>query len=177
MHFEAELTNPRPVGIIHTKGTFGPWQVSDPGESPIAGDYSFDHANLGDFKGISGTLSSTGNYPGTLRDLNVDGQTDTPDFSLPHFGNTMDLQTRFHAIVDGTNGDTRLDPVNATLGHTHITAQGPGGPRFARALCRSLHAIGHDIDLNIEVEARPHRRFSSPRQPRRNARSSPATST
>ncbi len=92
MHYEAELTNPRPVGTIHTKGVFGPWQVTDPGESPIAGDYRFDDANLGDFKGIAGTLSSNGNYVGTLRDLNVDGQTDTPDFSLTHFGNTMDLK-------------------------------------------------------------------------------------
>ena len=82
MHFEAELTNPRPIGTIHTKGIFGPWQVTDPGESPIAGDYRFDDADLGDFKGITGTLSSTGNYVGSLRDLNVDGQTDTPDFSL-----------------------------------------------------------------------------------------------
>ena len=152
MHFEAELTNPKPVGTIHTKGSFGPWQVSDPGESPIAGDYRFEYANLGDFKGIAGTLSSTGNYAGTLRDLNVDGQTDTPDFSLTHFGNKMDLKTQFHAIVDGTNGDTRLDPVNATLGRTHITARGQVVRAFAKGDSNPRHSIGHDIDLNIEVK-------------------------
>ena len=152
MHFEAVLTNPRPVGAIHTKGTFGPWQVWDPGQSPIVGDYSFDHANLGDFKGISGYLSSTGNYQGTLRDITVDGQTDTPDFSLPRFGNTMDLQTRFHAIVDGTNGDTWLDPVNATLGHTHITARGQVVRVFAPASAGAPHTVGHDINLKIQVD-------------------------
>jgi hypothetical protein len=151
MHFEAELTNPKPIGTIHTKGNFGPWQVSDPGESPIAGDYRFDDADLGDFKGIAGMLSSTGNYVGTLRDLNVDGQTDTPDFSLPHFGNKMDLKTQFHAIVDGTNGDTRLDPVNATLGRTHITARGQVVRAFPHGDSNPRHSIGHDIDLNIEV--------------------------
>jgi AsmA-like protein len=151
MHFDAELTNPKPVGTIHTKGNFGPWQVSDPGESPIAGDYRFDYADLGDFKGIAGTLSSTGNYAGTLRDLNVDGQTDTPDFSLTHFGNKMDLKTQFHAIVDGTNGDTRLDPVNATLGRTHITARGQVVRAFAKGDSNPRHSIGHDIDLKIEV--------------------------
>ena len=151
MHFDAELTNPKPVGTVHTKGTFGPWQVSDPGESPIAGDYSFDYANLGDFKGIAGTLSSTGIYAGTLRDLNVDGQTDTPDFSLTHFGNKMDLKTQFHAIVDGTNGDTRLDPVKATLGRTHITARGQVVRAFAKGDSDPHHSIGHDINLNIEV--------------------------
>ena len=37
MGFEAELTNPRPVGTIHTRGSLGPWLVDDPGESPIDG--------------------------------------------------------------------------------------------------------------------------------------------
>lgn len=151
MHFQAELTNPKPVGIVHTKGTFGPWLVSDPGESSVTGDYTFDNARLADFKGIAGTLSSTGKYAGTLRDLNVDGETQTPDFSLTHFGNTMNLTTRFHAIVDATNGDTHLDPVNATLGHSPIVARG----QVARAIVgtgSSMHSIGHDIDLNIEVK-------------------------
>ena len=152
MHYEAELTNPKPVGTVHTKGVFGPWQVSDPGESPIVGDYRFDYANLGDFKGIAGTLSSTGNYAGTLRDLNVNGQTDTPDFSLTHFGNKMDLKTQFHAIVDATNGDTRLDPVNAVLGHSHITARGQVVRAVAHGEGDTLRPLGHDIDLKIEID-------------------------
>ena len=151
MHFQAELTNPKPVGIVHTSGSFGPWLVSDPGESPISGDYTFDNARLADFKGIAGTLSSMGKYAGTLRELNVDGETQTPDFSLTHFGNTMNLTTRFHALVDATNGDTRLDPVNATLGHSPIVARG----QVVRAIVgtgSTMHGIGHDIDLNIEVK-------------------------
>lgn len=151
MHFDAELTNPKPVGTVHTKGIFGPWLVSDPGESPISGEYKFDNADLSDFKGIAGTLSSTGNYAGTLRDLNVDGQTDTPDFSLTHFGNAMDLKTKFHAVVDGTNGDTRLDPVNAILGHSHITAQGQVVRAYSHAGGQT-RGIGHDIDLGIEIK-------------------------
>jgi hypothetical protein len=153
MNFEAELTNPRPVGAIHTKGIFGPWQVWDPGLSPIVGEYTFAHANLADLKGIGGFLDSTGTYQGTLRNLTVDGQTDTPDFSLSHFGNTMDLKTRFHALVDGTSGDTWLDPVNATLGHSHITAIGMVVRVFAPSNTGgALHSIGHDIDLKIETD-------------------------
>jgi len=152
MRFEADLTNPKPVGIVQTKGTFGPWQVWDPGESPIAGNYTFDHANLGDFKGISGDLSSTGSYQGTLRSITVDGETKTPNFALTHFGNTMDLQTKFHAIVDGTNGDTWLDPVNATLGHTRILAKGEVVRSLGTLSDGQLHTIGHDIDLKIEVD-------------------------
>jgi len=124
MDFVADLTNPRPTGIIHTTGSFGPWVVADPGESPVEGQYEFDHADLSDFKGISGILSSTGKYQGTLRELIVDGETDTPEFKLPEFGNALHLRTNFHAKVDGTNGDTWLDPVSATLGQSHFTAQG-----------------------------------------------------
>ena len=151
MGFDAELTNPRPVGTIHSKGFFGPWKVADPGESPITGDYRFDHADLGIFKGIAGILTSTGHYQGTLRELVADGDADVPDFRLTHYGNAMPLHTHFHARVDGTNGDTWLEPVDATLGHSHFTAQGqivrvpasdaPGAP-----------SLGHDIALTIHVD-------------------------
>ena len=54
----------------------------------------------------------------------VDGDANVPDFELTHFGHTMPLQTHFHAKVDATNGDTWLQPVNATLGHSQFTAEG-----------------------------------------------------
>jgi hypothetical protein len=152
MRFEADLTNPKPVGIIHSAGTLGPWEVADPGESPIQGDYTFDHADLSSFKGIAGIVSSKGKYQGTLRDLVVDGDTDTPDFRLTHFGNSLPLHTHFHAKVDATNGDTWLEPVDATLGHSHFTAQGQivrvtaPNPAGGKPIGK-----GHDIALNINV--------------------------
>jgi hypothetical protein len=152
MGFDAELTNPRPRGTIHSTGSFGPWQTADPGETPVQGDYRFEHADLGNFKGIAGILSSTGHYQGTLRDLTVDGQTDTPDFRLTHFGNAMALTTRFHARVDGTNGDTWLEPVDATLGHSHFTAQGQIVRVMAAEADGAPHSIGHDIALKVSVD-------------------------
>ena len=154
MHFEAELTNPRPVGIVHSTGSFGPWHDEDPGETPIQGEYQFDHADLASFKGIAGILSSTGKYEGTLRDLIVDGDTDTPDFRLTHFGNAMPLHTHFHAKVDATNGDTWLEPVNAVLGRSRFTAQGQVVrvvvPDPATGL---LTSKGHDIALNLNIDS------------------------
>jgi len=153
MHFVADLTNPRPVGTIHTTGDFGPWQVADPGENPIQGEYTFTNADLSTFKGIAGILSSTGKYQGTLRNILVDGDTDTPDFRLTHFGNTIPLHTHFHARVDGTNGDTWLEPVDAILGRSHFTAQGQivrvtsPDPTTGR-----LVSHGHDIALDIAMQ-------------------------
>jgi hypothetical protein len=152
MNFDAQLENPKPPGAIHTTGSFGPWIVDDPGNSAIRGDYTFNHADLSVFTGIAGMLNSTGRYEGTLRDLTVDGQTETPDFQLTHTGHTMPLHTTFHARVDGTNGDTWLEPVDATLAGSHFTASG----QIVRVLKSGndgrLHSIGHDIALDVNVD-------------------------
>jgi hypothetical protein len=152
MHFDAELTNPRPPGTIVTSGSMGPWVVDDPGETPAAGDYRFERTDLSVFKGIAGILSSTGRYQGVLRDLVVDGETETPDFRLTYFGSSLPLHTEFHAHVDGTNGDTWLQPVNATLGQSHFTAEGkitrvPAGV----AKNGAAQTGGHEIALNVNV--------------------------
>lgn len=153
MHFEALLTNPRPAGIIHSSGEIGPWVVEDPGETPVAGNYSFDHADLGVFKSIAGILRSTGKYSGVLRDLEVDGQTDTPDFRLKEIGTAVPLTTRFHAHVDGTNGDTWLQPVDATLGQSHFTATGQIVGHQATTLKNGrIQPGGHDIALTVNVD-------------------------
>ena len=152
MKFVADLTNPRPTGAIHTSGTFGPWDIGDPGESPVAGDYNFTHADLSNFHGIAGILSSTGRYAGTLNNIDAEGDTDTPDFRLSRSDNTLDLKTHFHARVDGTNGDTWLDPVDANLGHTHIVARGQVVRVLAPVVAGPPHSIGHDIDLKIAMD-------------------------
>jgi hypothetical protein len=153
MHFEATLTNPRPKGTIVTSGSLGPWVVGDPGETAVAGNYRLERADLSVFRGIAGILSSAGGYQGTLRDMAVDGETDTPDFRLTHFGTALPLHTRFHATVDGTNGDTGLQPVDAVLGQSHFTAEGrivgvPAGTTPNGA----VQPGGHDISLNVDVD-------------------------
>jgi hypothetical protein len=147
MNFTADLINARPVGAIHASGTFGPWLVEDPGMSAASGQYTFTHANLADFKGIAGTLDSTGKFDGVLRDLTVDGVTDTPDFRLTHFGTPMNLHTQFHARVDGTNGDTHLEPVQATLDHSQFTAAGD----IVRVPPTAQKPGGHLISLKVDV--------------------------
>jgi hypothetical protein len=151
MSFDAELENPKPPGLIHSTGTFGPWVVADPGSSPVRGGYTFKHADLSVFKGIAGTLDSTGHYIGTLRDLLVDGETDTPNFQISRFGHTMVLHTNFDARVDGTNGDTWLNAVNATLNGSHFTCKGQIVRVLKAGSDGRLHSVGHDIALTTDV--------------------------
>src|SRR5579863_111253 len=143
MKFHAMLVNPKPVGDIDTSGYFGPFDADSPGDSALRGDYTFKDADLGPLKGIGGTLSSIGSYEGTLNDITVDGETTTPDFQLDRTARPVPLNTKFHAIVDGTNGDTHLEPVDAWLLHSHIVAKGD--------VVRATGQPGHDISLDVEV--------------------------
>jgi hypothetical protein len=124
MKYVASLTNAKPPGKIHTSGTFGPWCANEPGDTPIAGDYLFQKADLGVFAGIAGTLRSSGQFEGKLSAITARGQASVPDFRLRMTGNPVPLFARFTVLVDGTNGNTILQPVQATLGSTNFTTSG-----------------------------------------------------
>ena len=121
MKFEAELSNPTPPGIIVTSGRFGPWNLDQPSATRVGGHYDFQHADLSVFNGISGMLSSAGDYDGVLQNIVVDGTTDVPDFQLDRGGHPVHLTTKFHAVVDGTNGNTYLQPVEAHFLNSNIS--------------------------------------------------------
>ena len=140
--YQAELTNPKPIGEVHAAGHFGPWNADNPRETALDGSYSFSQADLSTIKGISGILSSHGQFDGVLDHITIDGETQTPDFALDVSDHPMPLHTVFHAYVDGTTGDTYLDPVQARLKDSDFTARGK--------VVLVKHQ-GHDIALNVNV--------------------------
>src|ERR1700678_977018 len=140
--YDATLVNAIPKGNIHAVGTFGPWNNESPGDSTVTGRYTFDHADLNPIKGIGGMLSSVGAFSGQLNKIVVDGTTETPDFSLDTANHPMPLHTKFHAIVDGTSGDTYLQPVEARLGKTDFTCNGA---------VVNMKGQGHIIDMDVNV--------------------------
>ena len=141
--FIAQLTNPTPPGNIDSRGVFGPWNSDDPGETPLSADYTFMNADLGVFKGISGILSSHGKYAGVLNRIEVEGETDTPDFMVAVGGHPVRLQTTFSATVDGLNGNTLLHPVRAHFLNSTIIADGE--------VAKHPGAKGRCIVLNINT--------------------------
>jgi hypothetical protein len=144
MHFDADLTNPKPVGQIHSSGLFGPWQADSPRDTPVSGTYSFSHADLSTIKGIGGILSSQGKYAGVLDKIVADGETDTPDFRVATGGRPVPLHTDFHAIIDGTSGDTFLQPVKAKILDTFLVANG--------SVVRTKDPKGHHVELEVTIE-------------------------
>ena len=141
--FHATLTNPIPEGEIHTDGQFGPWAAGEPEQTAINGRYSLDNAHMSDIKGLLGSLSSTGTYSGRLERIEVRGETRSPDFGLTIARQPVPLNTTFKAVVDGTNGDTYLEDVQATLVNTLILAKG--------AIVRAREVKGRHVALDVAV--------------------------
>jgi hypothetical protein len=124
MPFQTVMTNAVPPGQITTTGSFGPWNKLVPGLTPLDGTFTFNNADLGVFKGISGILSAQGRYTGELQRIDVNGETDTPNFIVNVSGHTVPLKTKYHAIVDATNGNTTLERIDATFLKTSLVAKG-----------------------------------------------------
>jgi hypothetical protein len=99
---------------------------------------------LGTIKGLGGILSSTGKYAGVLDNIVVDGATDTPDFRLAISGHAVPLHTDFHATVDGTSGDTYLQPVKARILNSWLVANG--------SVVRTRDPGGHHVELDVVME-------------------------
>ena len=142
--FTAGLINPVPRGVIDTTGTFGPWHADEPGLTPVNGNYVFQNADMNVIKGLDGTLSSAGTYRGVLERIEVEGTTEMPDFSLDLAGQTVALHTKFKAIVDGTNGDTILDRVEALLNKSVIVATG--------SVVRAEDVKGRQVALDVTLD-------------------------
>ena len=62
----------------------------------------------------------------------------------PGWDHPVPLHTEFHAIVDGTSGDTHLKPVRASFLHSSLIANG--------SVIRMSKGKGHDIELKVTVD-------------------------
>ena len=138
--FKATLTNGVPPGEIEVAGGFGPWNRNEPGDTPLDGTFNFEKADLGVFKGISGTLASHGSFAGTLDQLEANGETDTPDFTIKVGGHPFPLHVKYKALIDGTNGDTRLENIDAWFLSSYLHAVGAvlDGPKGEKGRTVSL---------------------------------------
>ena len=144
MAYKAVLTNPLPKGSIDTTGTFGPWQREDPGSTPLTGSYTFENVDLSTVKGIGGHLTSTGKFNGQLDRIAVTGETRTPDFFVKVAGNPVPLQTKFDAVVDGTDGDTYLNAVSGSFLNTALTSSG--------AVVGAEGVKGRTVKVHVKIE-------------------------
>lgn len=143
MNYDADLSIPKPPGHVLSQGQFGPWNPDEPGDTALNGKYRFENADLSVFNGIAGVLQSTGGFQGTLDSITAIGEAYVPDFRLKMAGNPVPLRTDFECLVDGTNGNTTLQPVKAVLGTTQFTTNG--------AVIRHEKNSERSIDLDVNM--------------------------
>lgn len=170
--YHVALLNTEPPGEVRADGEIGPWKEDDPGSTLVTGSYTYEHANLAVFEGISGTLSSHGKFSGTIGHIDANGETDVPDFRVSGSSHTVHLTSKFQAVVDGTNGDTYLQNVDSHFQRTTLTLSGsvvgqPGqhgktvrlemavnGGRIEDLLCLFTDEIHPSMTGNIDLHAK-----------------------
>jgi hypothetical protein len=75
--------------------------------------------------------------------IEAQGEAEVPDFRLKMPNNRVPLKTQFEVLVDGTNGNTLLKPVKATLGSTRFTTSG--------AVIKHEGDARRTISLNVSI--------------------------
>jgi hypothetical protein len=146
--YDATLINPKPVGTVRSTGHFGPWQKDNPRDTPLDGSYWFLHADLSSIKGVSGDLSSSGNFSGKLSEIDIAGSADIPNFHLDLGDHPVPLHTDFNAQVNGLTGDTTLHRVDVRVLHSHLIANGS----IVRVGTPATGVTGHDTELDVTMD-------------------------
>lgn len=143
--FQIALHNPSPPGEVQASGYLGPWRKDNAAQTPIAGSYSFRHANLGAFHGIAGILSSDGSFQGTIEQLEVNGKASIPGFEVTDAGHRVPLVTQFQATVTTRHGDVSVKMVKARLGRSSIESAGTVSEQAGhKGKVTSLNLLVHD---------------------------------
>jgi hypothetical protein len=121
--YAVDMQNAKPTGHILSTGSFGPLNPKNFGATPLSGDFTFSRVNLRDIGNISGTLSSTGHFNGTLVAFEADVVSETPDFAVGN-GKPTPFATSVHCAINGLNGDVILHGIDAKTGATTIHVEG-----------------------------------------------------
>ena len=74
MTFRIALRDPTPSGDIRSEGKFGPLNTNDVGLTPLAGTFTFEHADLTVDGAISGILNASGKFQGRIDRRYRDGR-------------------------------------------------------------------------------------------------------
>ena len=126
-----DMQTTRPSGHIQAHGTFGPLLPKHLAATSLSGDFTYSPVNLADIGGIRGTLSATGNFHGTIADIEATASSNTPDFAVGK-GRPTPVATTVSGAINGLNADIVLHSVDAHTGHTTVHAAGTiaGAPKI-----------------------------------------------
>jgi hypothetical protein len=144
--YQADIVYAQPAARVHLSGSFGPWNSSTPGATPLNGSYSTGTVHLDSAAGLTGTLTSSGQFSGQLVGVVAQGKLDSPALALQESAHPVKMDATYHITVDGITGDTTFDALHVNLPRGEVDAQGkmhilPGEGANA----------GPDINLDLTV--------------------------
>lgn len=129
--YMVDMQNANPSGRIQAHGSFGPLIAGQLGSTAVGGDFTFAPINLADLHGVSGKLSATGHFGGTLSAMETMVDAATPDFAVGR-GRPTPVSVKAAGTVNGLNGDMRIRSLDARTGATTVHAVGGiiGSPKL-----------------------------------------------
>lgn len=159
LSYRALLSDSLPPGKIRSAGTFGPWNPDDPANTPVKGSYTYQDANLAAFGALSGTLSASGQFNGTLQKIETSGSAEVPNFQLNDTSHTRKLSTDFRASIDALHGNTTLEDIVAHFDSTTVRFTGSisGMPREdGKKLSLDMSSTGGRVEdlLDLFISAK-----------------------
>jgi len=130
MTYSVDMQNAIPAGRIESRGTFGPLNPKQIGNTPVSGTFTFTTVHLHDVGEISGILSAQGEFHGALGGIEAQADSVTPDFAVDG-GRPARVAGSIQCTINGTNGDVAMHVIEAHTGDTNVHASGTvqGSPK------------------------------------------------
>lgn len=146
LNYGIDMQNAIPSGHIFAHGTMGPIKGADFLSTPVNGNFTFTQVNLSDVGRISGKLNARGVFKGTLRSMEVETSSETPDFAVTHGRPTL-VNATMQATLSGMHGDLDIHAIDIKVGNTQVRAFGTiqGNPKTTNLDISVDHGRAEDV--------------------------------
>lgn len=116
--FQLDCATLEPPGQFRASGVFGSKDTS------VSAKYAYSGADLSGSPAVAGTLASSGRVSGTFKRLVWKGTADIPNFQVHGSAHSVHLESAYNVILNTSDVSADLQKVDASFGHTTISAQG-----------------------------------------------------
>lgn len=149
LQFYAQVAIPQPQGQVVVSGSLGPFEASHFATTRLTGRFTLTRGDLSCVSGLAGHVDASGEYRGTLENIEVNGQARVPDFQVAS-AHRAQLDATYQVTVSGTNGDVQIRSAQVKTGASTILASGSvtGSPK---RVALQLSTNGGDLEHLLEI--------------------------
>lgn len=124
--YSASLSFERLKGDLQIEGRFGPWNFQHPVETPLSGAYSLREADISAIGAVEGMLNASGEFDGSVRELQIEGTADVPDFAIQDKGGPVILEVNYR--IRRRDEETLLEEIVSRFSGSTLRTTGRVGP-------------------------------------------------